>query len=83
MNLQYLKKEVRDKVDFLDADNIKVSQVDFNTLDIKVSYKVILPLLMGMIKHSWSTQRNKFTISLQYFKKEIKDGVYFLHADKH
>ena len=63
--------------------NIKVSQVDFNTLDIKVSYKVILPLLMGMIKHSWSTQRNKFTISLQYFKKEVRDGVYLLHADEH
>ena len=35
-----------------------------------------------MIKHSQSTQRNKFAISLQYLKKEVTDGVYFLHADK-
>ena len=57
--------------------------VNFNTLDIKVSYKVILLLLMGMIKHSQNTQSNKFAISLQYFKKKIKNGVNFLHADKH
>ena len=41
MSLQYLKKEVTDEVDFLDADN-----VDFNILDIRVSYKVILSLLL-------------------------------------
>ena len=58
-------------------------QVDFNTLGIKVSYKVILSLLMGMIKYSQSTQSNKFTISLQYLKKEVWNGVHFLHADKH
>ena len=50
MSLQYVKKEVRDEVDFLHADN---QQVDFNTLKIlQVSYKVVLSLLMGMIKHS-------------------------------
>ena len=53
MSLQYLKKEVGDEVDFLYADN---QQVDFNTLKIlQVSYKVILSLLMGMIKHSQIT----------------------------
>ena len=36
-----------------------------------------------MIKHSQSIQSNKFAISLQYLKKEIRGGVYFLHADKH
>ena len=36
-----------------------------------------------MIKHSPSTQSNKFSISLQYIKKEVKDRVSFLHADKH
>ena len=36
-----------------------------------------------MIKHSQSTQNNKFVISLQYLKKEIKKGLYFLHADEH
>ena len=36
-----------------------------------------------MIKHSQSTQNNKFAISLQYLKKEIKKGLHFLHADEH
>ena len=30
---------------------------------------------MGMIKHSQSTQSNKLAISLQYLKKEVRDGV--------
>ena len=78
MSLQYLKKEVRDEVDFLHADKHQsFLQVDFNTLGIKVSYKVILSLLMGMIKYSQSTQSNKFAISLQYLKKEIRNGVHF------
>ena len=58
-------------------------QVNFNTLGIKVSYKVILSLLMGMTKHSENTQSNAFLIYLQYLKKEVRDGVYFLHEDKH
>ena len=50
MSLQYLKKEVRDKVDFLQAHKHQsFSQVDFNSLGIKVFYKVILSLLMCMI----------------------------------
>ena len=50
------KKEVRDEVKFLDADKHQsFLQVDFNALGIKVSYNVILSLLMGMIKHSQST----------------------------
>ena len=36
-----------------------------------------------MIKHSQSTQSNKFAVSLQYLKKEIANGVNYLHADKH
>ena len=63
MSLQYLKKGVRDKVDFLHVDKHRTFlQVDFNTLGIKISYKVILLLLMSMIKHSQSTQSN----NLQY-----------------
>ena len=58
-------------------------QVDFNTLGIKVSYKVILSLPMGMIKPSQSTESNKFVISLQDLKKEVTNGVHFLHVDKH
>ena len=41
MSLQYLKKEVKDEVDFLHADKHQsFLQVDFNTLGIKFSYKV-------------------------------------------
>ena len=71
--LYNISKKVRDKVDFLDADNIKVDTI----------IKVILSLLMGMNKHSQITQSNKLAISLQYLKKEVKNGVHFLHADKH
>ena len=79
MSLQYLKK-----IDFLHADKHQsFLQFDFNTLSIRVSCKMILSLLMGMIKHSQSTQSRKFAISLQYLKKEIRDGVHFLHADEH
>ena len=54
------KKEVRDEVDF------------WMQINIKVSYKGMLSLSIGMIKHSQSTQSNKFTISLQYLKKEVQ-----------
>ena len=36
-----------------------------------------------MIKYSRSSQNNKFAVSLQYLKKEVRDEVNFLHADKH
>ena len=68
MSLQYLKKEVRDEVDFLHVDKHQsFLQIDFNNLGIKDAYKLILSLLLGMIKHSQSTQSyrfaNIFTIS--------------------
>ena len=44
---------------------------------------MILSLLMGMIKHSQSTQSNKFAKSLQYLKKEVRERVHFCHAHKH
>ena len=51
-------QEVRDEVKFLDAyKHQRFLQVDFNTLGIKVSYKVILSLLMGIIKHYQRTQK--------------------------
>ena len=72
MSLQYLKKEVRDEVDFLHANKHQnFPQVDFNTLSIKVFYKVILSLLMGIIKHSQSTQCNKLSIASHYLKNEV------------
>ena len=77
MSSQYDEKEVRDEVDFLHVDKHQnFLQVDFNTLGIKVSYKVILSLLLGMIKRSQSTQSNKFAISLQYLKKKL--GMEFI-----
>ena len=52
MSLQYLKKDVRDEVEFLHADKHQsFLQVNFNTMDIKVSYQVIMLSLMDMIKH--------------------------------
>ena len=46
--------------------NIKVLQVDFNTLGIRVSCKVILSLLIGIIKH-FKVLKVK---SLQYLSKK-------------
>ena len=40
-------------------------------------------VLMGMIKHSQSSQNSEFAMPLQYLKKEVKDEVDFLHVDKH
>ena len=71
-SLQITKKKV-DEVDFLYTDKHQYFlQVNFNTFDIKVSYKIILSLLMGMIKHYQNTQSSKFAISLQCLKKLIK-----------
>ena len=39
--------------------------------------------MMVMVKHSQCTQSNKFAISVQYLKKEVRNGVHFLRADKH
>ena len=82
MPLQYLKKEVRDEVDFSHAGKRQsFLQFDFNTSAINVSYKVILSLLIAMINHSQSTQSKKVASSSQYHKKEVRNGVHFLHAD--
>ena len=58
-------------------------QVGFITLSIKVCSKVILPSLPGMIKYFQITQSNNFVISLQCLKKDVDNGVHFLHADKY
>ena len=72
MSLPCFKKVDRDEIDFLQAQkDQRFLQVYFNTFGIKVSYKVILSLLMGMIKHSHSIQSNKFAISLHYLKKRL------------
>ena len=56
-------------------------QVYFNTLSIKVSYKVDIIIINGH-DQVFSNYSNKFAISLQYFKKEIRNGDHFWHADK-
>ena len=40
-------------------------------------------ILMGTVKHSQSSQNNKFAKFLQYLKKEVRDQVDFLYAEKH
>ena len=82
ISLQYLKKEVRDEVGFLHVDKHQsFLQVDFNTLGIKDAYKVILSLLLGMVKHSQSTQSNRFanifTISQ---KRRYEDSSFFAYS---
>ena len=54
-----------DEVDFLHADKHKsLLQIDTMTL-------------IGIVKHSQSSQNSKFTTSLQYLKKEVRDEVDF------
>ena len=38
---------------------------------------------MEMVDHSQSSENSKFAMFLQYLKKEVRDEVDFLHADKH
>ena len=53
MSLQYLKKEIRDEVEFWHADKHQsFLQVDFKTLGIRASYKIILSLLTGMMRRN-------------------------------
>ena len=73
MSLPYLKKrEVTSVSWFFAAEiNVKFQQTSiwFQHFGYQFSYKVILLLLIDIIKHSSSTQSNKFAISLKYLKK--------------
>ena len=62
------------KLVFLNADKHK-SFENFLQIDTVI--------LIGMIKHSQSSQNSKFAMSLQYIKKEVRNMVDFLLADKH
>ena len=55
--VQYLKREVNDKVDFLHAGKHE------NLLQIDTM------ILMEMVKHFQSSQNSKFIMSVQYLKK--------------
>ena len=73
---------ISDEVDFFHAAKHKiVFQVDFNTFGIKVSYRMMLSLLVGVFKHSQSTQSNKFEISLQYVKKVGMDFIFCMQIN--
>ena len=47
MSLQYLKKKLEMKLIFLHADKQSFLKVDFNSFNIKVSYKLILSFMQG------------------------------------
>ena len=49
----------------------------------KVFDKLIVSLWMCVARHAQSTQNNKFAISLQYLKENVKNEVDFLPADKY
>ena len=38
---------------------------------------------MDMVKHFRSSQNSKFSMSVEYLKKEVRDEVDFLHTDKY
>ena len=62
---------MNDDVDFRHADKHE-SLLQIDTM-----------ILMGMVKHSQRFQNSKLAMFLEYLKKEFRDGVDFLHVDKH
>ena len=51
-------------------------------VNARIFYKLIISLWVYIAKHTQSIQNNKFLISLQYLKENVKDEVDFLPADK-
>ena len=51
-------------------------------INIKAFYKMIVSLWVCVARHAQSTKNNRFTISLQYLKENVKDEVDFLPDDK-
>ena len=51
-------------------------------INTKVFYKMIVSLWVCVTRHAQSIQNKNFAISLQYLKKNVKDEVIFLPADK-
>ena len=51
-------------------------------INMKTFYKLTVSLLLAIARYAQSTQNSKFVISLQYLKKEERDEVDFLHADR-
>ena len=40
-------------------------------------------IILGVARHAQITQNNKFSISLQYLKKKVRDEVDLLHLYEH
>ena len=51
-------------------------------INIKVFYKFILSFWVCVARYAQSIQNNKFAISLQYLKENVKGEAEFLPADK-
>ena len=83
--LYNILKKVSDEIVFLHGDEHQsFLQVDFDTWNIKVSYKVILSVLTGMIKHSESTQSNKLQYLYNISKKKLgMEFIFCMQIDKH
>ena len=71
--LYNIPKKIGDEVDFFYVDKHQsFLTVDVNTLGINIfkcdryDHENVKDMVMGMIKHSQSTQSNKFAMSLQY-----------------
>ena len=47
-------------------------------INIKLSYKLISLILVGMVRPAQITQSNKFAQFLQYLEQEVRDEVVFL-----
>ena len=60
-----------DEVDFLDTDKHE------NLLQIDPV------ILMGIVKHSQSSQNSKFAMTLYNISKKVRNGVHFVHAVEH
>ena len=72
--------------------NLEMKLIFGMLINIKVFYKLISALWASKFPARWyyhrhyhcqGTQSNKFAISFQYLTKEIRNRVYFFHADNH
>ena len=71
------KKKLKLKSIFCMQINLKFPTSWFQQFRHQSCYKVIVLLLVVVIKHSQSTQSNKFAILHNIQKKEVRDGVLF------
>ena len=80
---KYSKEEVCISLHYLQKSRGYDMKLIFcSQVSTKVFYKLIVSLWVCVAMHAQSTQNNKFTISLQYLKENMKEEVDFLPADK-